>query len=416
LRVLLTNITLGSRSGTETYVRDLAVGLLERGHLPVVYSPEAGAMAEEIRAATVPVVDDLADTTVVPDVIHGHHGPETLTALLHFGGVPAVFVCHDWSAWHDVPPRFPRILRYVAVDDTCRDKLVVENRIPASRVEVLLNSVDLRRFRPRGPLPERPKRALVFSHRATEELVAPLREACGRSGVELDVIGDGSGNPTREPERVLGEYDLVFARGRSALEAMAVGAAVIVCDAGRLGGLVTVDRFERLRRLNFGIRALREAAEPAALLEEIARYDPADAAAVSRSVRETAGLEHAVDAHLALYEAVVAEHRARPAGDPVEEGRAAAAYVRWWGPRWRERDRLAAEAAALGAERDHLRAESEAQRAELARLESEWRRRGDEIRRIEGEWSRRGDAIAELEDECARLRAELAPTLAARRP
>ena len=60
MRVLLTNITLASRSGTEVNVRDLALGLLRRGHRPVVYSPELGEIAAEIRAATVAVVDDLA--------------------------------------------------------------------------------------------------------------------------------------------------------------------------------------------------------------------------------------------------------------------------------------------------------------------------------------------------------------------
>ena len=32
LRVLITNIILASRTGTELYVRDLAVELLRRGH------------------------------------------------------------------------------------------------------------------------------------------------------------------------------------------------------------------------------------------------------------------------------------------------------------------------------------------------------------------------------------------------
>ena len=109
LRVLLTNITLASRTGTEINLRDLAISLLRAGHRPVVYSPTLGAIADEIRAATVPVVSELAAVGSPPEVIHGHHHPQTMAALLRFPGVPAVFFAHAWNAWWDVPPRFPRI-------------------------------------------------------------------------------------------------------------------------------------------------------------------------------------------------------------------------------------------------------------------------------------------------------------------
>src|SRR6185503_2952166 len=107
LRILLTNRVLAHRTGTELYVRDVAAELLRRGHLPVVYSPHLGPLAAEIRAGTIPVVDDLANVAEPPHVIHGHHGLETLTALLAFPGVPAVSVCHSWVGWADEPVRFP---------------------------------------------------------------------------------------------------------------------------------------------------------------------------------------------------------------------------------------------------------------------------------------------------------------------
>src|SRR6185436_15724270 len=97
------------------------------GHLPIVYSPQLGPVAAEIRASTIPVVDDLARVGSPPDIIHGHHGLETLAALLAFPGVPGVSVCHSWLGWRDAPVRFPRLLRYIAVDHTCRDRLVFEH-------------------------------------------------------------------------------------------------------------------------------------------------------------------------------------------------------------------------------------------------------------------------------------------------
>ncbi|HVG46088.1 MAG TPA: glycosyltransferase family 4 protein [Longimicrobium sp.] len=344
LRVLVTNRVLANRTGTELYVRDLAVGLLKAGHHPVVYSPLLGPVAAEIRAATVPVVDDLAHVGRAPDVIHGHHGPETLAALLAFPGVPAVALCHSAVGWPDAPLRFPRVLRYVAVDHACRDRLVSEHGVPGDRVAVALNAVDLERFRPRPPLPPRPRRALVFSNLAGGRAghLAAIRAACARAGIAVDVAGTRSRKPLERPEEVLGRYDLVFARARAALEAMAVGAAVVLCDAPGAGPMVTTANLDRLRPLNFGVSTLGEPATPQVLAREIARYDPADAAAVSRRVRAEAGAGALVDALVALYREVIAEHRAGPADDLAAEQRAAAAYLQWLAPRLYERDLLRA--------------------------------------------------------------------------
>jgi hypothetical protein len=330
LRVLITNTTLATRTGTETYVRDLALALLRRGHAPVVYSPEMGEIARELRKGTVPVVEDLRDIGITPDCIHGNQAAELMTALLHFPGVPAVFFCHSWIGWPNVPPRFPRILRCVAVDDTCRDRLALEHGVGEERLRVLLNAVDLERFRPRTTqLPARPRRALVFSNTANDSthLVA-IREACERAGISLDVVGAEAGNSTSQPEMLLGQYDLVFAKARCALEAMAVGAAVVLCDMFGSGPLVTTAEFERLRRLNFGMRSLDRPIDAEVLSREIERYDAADAAEVSRRVRESAGLDSLVEEIIDLYREVIAEYAQRGETDALAENRAAADFVR----------------------------------------------------------------------------------------
>lgn len=335
MRILITNSSVGTRSGTELYVRDLACGLLERGHNPVVYTPKIGPLAREIRDKTIPVTDSLDSITTPPEIIHGHHNLETMTALLHFARVPAVFFVHDNISRRDVPPRFPRILRYAAVDYTCYDRLVSEHGIPEDRAAVVLNSVNLDVFKPRGPLPPQPKRALLFSN-ASSVHYAAVREACAQTGIELDVIGHDSGNVCDKPQEVLGQYDIVFAKGRSALEALAVGAAVVLCDFRGAGPMVASARLDGLRRLNFGDRTLRSEVRPEVLAREIARYDAADAAEVSRRVRAEAGSDRMVDEVLALYAEVLEEYAASPRGDAEAESRAAAAYLRWLSVRLNE--------------------------------------------------------------------------------
>lgn len=340
------------------YVKDLAIELLRRDHLPIVYSTLLGEVAHELRTATVPVIDDLGLLSVVPDIIHGNHHLELMTALLRFPGVPAVHVCHAWGSWEAAPPRFPRIRRYVAVDHTCRDSLVCESGVPKNRAVVILNWVDLDRFGQRGPLPPRPKRALVYSNYAGDgTLLEAVRSACEAQGLSLDVRGAASGNTCRAPESLLPQYDLVFAKARCALEAMASGAAVVLCDFAGAGPLVTSSNWDRLRKLNFGRRALCHSVTAEYLVDQISNYNPDDAGEVTRRTRESAGLAAATDQLIELYREVVAEHKA--VGVPYEsDHKAASEYLAWLTPYAQSHSMLHAkveECARLRAERDWLR-------------------------------------------------------------
>lgn len=334
LRILITCETLDARGGTELYVRDVALALLRLGQSPVVYTGRPGVVAAEIRNMTVPVVERLDALAVTPDLIYGQHHLPTMAALLRFREAPAVYVCHDWYGQNAFAPRFPRILRFVAVDEACRDRLVCEDGIEESRVRVLGNTVDLNRFERRPPLPARPGRALAFGNYTRESPhLAALRAACAKHGVELDVIGEKMNNAVNRPEEVLRDYDVVFAKGRAALEAVAVGAAVIVYSGVRyLGPMVRSEDVGRLLPLNFGIRVMGDALTPeelgARVERELGRYDPADAAEAAALVRAGTGQAAAMHAILEMCEEVVAEYgQAGAALDPRGEGPAAAAYL-----------------------------------------------------------------------------------------
>ncbi len=334
LRILITCEKLDRRGGTELYVRDVALAMLRAGHAPVIYATSTGEVAAEIRNLTVPVLDSLDAVSFTPDLIYGQHHLPTMTALLRFADVPAAYVCHDWYGLNAFAPRFPRILRLVAVDETCRDRLVCEDGVEESRVRLLPNSVDLERFGHRPPLPPRPRRALVFGNytRESPHLTA-LRGACAKHGVELDVVGELMGNAVARPEDVLKGYDVVFAKGRAALEAVAVGSAVIVYSGVRyLGPLVRADEVGRLLPLNFGVRAMSDELAPEELAAraevELGRYDPEDAARASALVRSRAGDAAAMQAIIELCEEVVAEYEELRDGlDPRLEGAAAAVYL-----------------------------------------------------------------------------------------
>lgn len=301
-RILIANLTLGGHTGTEVVTRDFALGLSARGHRVSVFARTLGRLADELRIAGVPVVSRLDDLRDPPDLVHGHHYLETVEALTRFPDAHGLFVCHDRHAPHSIPPLWDRIQHFVAVDHNCLERLRDDFQIPASRAHVILNAVDLERFAPRGPLPAAPARALVFSHYASNAThLDVVRDACRQVGLPVDVLGSAAGAASPTPEAQLGHYDMVFAKGRCALEAMAVGAAVVLCDTTGMGSMVTLPEVRRLRDWNFGARVLRDRLDSQTLVKEIRRYDPADAAAVSRVIREDAALPRALEQYERLY-------------------------------------------------------------------------------------------------------------------
>ena len=301
----------------------------------MIYSPVLGPLAEQVRALGVPVFSNIGQIEPVPDIIHGHHHAQTLTALLRFSNTPAIFVCHDATAWHDEPLIFPRVLRYVAVDYRCRKRLEQNTCITPESIRVVLNAVDLSRFRPRSRLPVRPARAVIFSNYASRWThVAAVTTACKSLGIALDVIGKASNAASSNPEELLPRYDLVFAKARCALEAMAVGSAVVLCDFAGLGPMVSSGKFAELRKLNFGAGTLLRPLDPELIAAEIQKYDAQDAQLVSEQARKEASLTDAITEWIELYHDALDGHALdqRPAEDRhVAELAAAAEYMEKWG-------------------------------------------------------------------------------------
>jgi hypothetical protein len=312
LNILITNFYLDSYGGTQSVTRDLAIWLKRLGHTVCIYSPRLGVVSDEIAAHGIVVTDRLGQLTLEPDIIHGQFYRETLRALLHFPLAPAVYA-HHGTSFYGEPFYFPRVLRYVAVDARCREHLEGKTEIPRSRIDTILNFIDLERFQRRPPLPPRPRRALLFSNYAAEHTHLPVvRGVCRRMGLSLDVAGGMAGKAVANPESILPEYDLVFAKARCALEATAVGCATVLCDSTGAGPMVTTQNFAGLRRMNLGVNALTKPLQPAAIMAEIERYDPAEAKRVSECARQEAGIADGIYQWTRLYEAVVTEARTLP--------------------------------------------------------------------------------------------------------
>jgi glycosyltransferase involved in cell wall biosynthesis len=340
VKILITNHALDRRAGTELYVRDLAFGLKASGHLPICFSPELGVVADEIRRSGIDVTDDLG-TVPPPDIIHAHHHAPSAMAFMAFPHMPAVSVCHGVLPWQEAPlAKFPNIRRYVAVDKACHDFLVEHHNVPEDRISVILNGVDLKRFSCSGTASvseARQKKALVFSNIASPADLHPFRRACDEFGISLELAG-AAGRILDCPEQELAEYGLVFAKGRAAIEAMAMGCAVILSDYGRTGPLVTTRNYDVLRPLNFGFRTLQDPPEKRNLVAKIAELDWTDAASVSGRIRRDADFSDAVDSWIEIYARLAA---ASPVHGDNSQAIASSSYIRAILPQLTERDELA---------------------------------------------------------------------------
>jgi hypothetical protein len=157
----------------------------------------------------------------------------------------------------------------VALNDRVEQRLLAF--AAGGEVVRLRQPIDTERFLAPGPLPERPKRALLLSNNIVADRREMLEEACRESGLELVRTG-GSGGLTTDPREALAAADIVVGYGRAVLEGMACGRAAFVYDWAGGEGWVDAESYPEIEAGGFGGRgeALFDAA---GLAREFGRYD-----------------------------------------------------------------------------------------------------------------------------------------------
>jgi glycosyltransferase involved in cell wall biosynthesis len=300
----MTNLYLTRGTGTEAVTELLADGLRRAGHEPIIFAPETGPQADRMRERGHRVLDRLAGVGAPPDVIHAQHTTPALMAMAAFPGVPTVFASHSTIFEVEAPWPHPQIRRFTALSERGRDRCV-ERGIAAEQVALIPNAVDLQRFRARPPLPAKPRRALLVAK--TYGHAEAIRAACASHGLALDEVGFATGRVSSKLEEEFRNHDLVFASGRSALEAAAVGCAVVLVDGAGLAGMLTMARADSWRSRNYSAALLIHPASTQAIGEAIAAYDAEDAARVSAHIRSEASADIYTARHLALYADAMAD-------------------------------------------------------------------------------------------------------------
>jgi Glycosyltransferase Family 4 len=309
-------------AGTEMITIEVANELSRSGHEVAVFSPRVGFPAKLMELSGVWIRSSLSEIPWQPDIIHGHHHLQTMAALAYFADTPAIYCGHGVIPWPESVPVHDRIRKYVVMCEGMVPRLEPMYGISRSRIAVVPNFVNTQRFSSIRSPASRLTRALLFGGAGfSDEELSRLAAACVDRGIFLDKIGYSYDNPQARPETFLPKYDLVFATGKCAIEALACGCAVIPIIPGQVGQLLTPDNFDEWAFTNFSPRYFRSGTQVSTgwLRAETEAYSPEATAAVSDRVRSTRSLKGAVDQFEQIYFAAIRDYkRSEPARVPGE--------------------------------------------------------------------------------------------------
>ncbi len=255
MKILMTNTSLGERAGSESYLETVAFELRRLGHEVVFFSTRCGFMADRFREDGFTVVDQVDQLPGDLDVVHGQHADTVALVRTRLAETPLVFACHSWFIPVEDPMSELGAAAYVCFNELTHRRLAAHAATAGSPIvrmtqPVTISFADSERVHIR---PE-PRSAVAVSRRM---MLRPdkLAAACVAAGIDFDWVG-APGAPSADPRDRMRAADIVFAEGRTALEAMSAGRAVYVVAESYVGGWVTEASYPRLEADGFtGIEA-----------------------------------------------------------------------------------------------------------------------------------------------------------------
>jgi hypothetical protein len=290
VNIVLANSVFNRPGGSETYLLTVSEELQRLGHETIILTSETGPMAGFATERGTSVTTDLesldgwAESALVQDAILSYRLAE------RFPDVPQVL--RPTSDLYDVslPPGLPGVVSSVVV---CNDRLRrrVESMAGEFEVHRLRQPVDTERFVPVGPVPDRPRRALLLGNYLAGDRLELLRKVLAQAGIT--VTQAGGSQFTCSPEHLIWEADFVVGLARAALDAMSCGKPVFLYDKWGCDGWVTPERYPAMEADNFAGQSRPVTADPDWLRTELGLYRPE----MGLANRELAITHHSVRAH-----------------------------------------------------------------------------------------------------------------------
>lgn len=292
MKILMTNHALGERAGSESYLETVSAELRRLGHEVVFFSTRCGVTAERFRAAGFEVVDTADRLPPDVDVIHGQHTDTVASVRTRLPHAPLVFAMHSWVIPVEDPVAELGAAAYLAFNDLTRARLSAHAATSGAEIVRLTQPVTVSYADGiRTQLATDSVRAVAVSRRM---IAAPerLARACAEAGITFEWVGSPE-RPSVDAREEMRSADIVFAVGRTAVEAMAAGRATFVVDEASLGGWVTPASYAALEADGFTGHLTDTGTD--GLTELLVGYD----AELGAHARRLAVEHHAVQHHAA---------------------------------------------------------------------------------------------------------------------
>ena len=355
MRVVIGVLALAYPGGTETYCLTVARALERLGHEVTLFADELGPLAERAVDGGFDVARELTELPAQCEAVLAN---DAITAGLLAGRYPdtrLVYCVHSSLFEVQTPPLDSGIVDAIVAPS---DRLAAHAHALALDVPVvrLAQPIDTERFLPSEAPRLPPRRALLLSSYLEDRRREALVETWTAAGIECVQVG-AADRVVFDVRPEIAQADIVVAKARAALEAMACGKAVYVFDGFGGDGWVTADSYPALEADNFAGQATDRPVDRHRLAADLDRYDP-DMGWINREIviRNHSARSHAHQ----LVELLRGPSPRRP--DSVSSAAATARTVRY---AWRMQRRAASsarEAAALRAQVAELTSERDAWR------------------------------------------------------
>ena len=303
MNILLSNISLVYPAGSELYTKDLAKYLSSKGHSVTVFSTALGPIAEEInRIKNVSVTNNLEEIKDKKfDVLHIHHNVNAYLLREYFPKTPAIMVIHGVLPEYEQPPRMDLgISQYIAVSEEVRDHLMKEYDIPKSKIEVIYNWVNKKKFAKKSEINPAPKSLLVISNHLSSEQEEIYKSVCREKGIEYLHIGLPD-NPVFNVEDYINKADIIVTIGRGAIESIMCGRNVIISDIYGIDGMLTPTLYSESMKNNLSGRRFGKKLTKEIFEEELGKYSVSNAKEMQKIVMHNHNREQNIQKIISLY-------------------------------------------------------------------------------------------------------------------
>jgi hypothetical protein len=268
MRLVLANRHLIAAGGTEVHVVTVGEHLQRLGHEVVLYAPELGPFADHARRRGLEVSDTLRDIGHC-DVVFAQDAIVVYELAERYPSALTVFrVCGDVFDFQ-LPPQLDGVVDLVVALSDRYERLAASCATKAPLLRLRM-PIDVDRLVPLGALGERPRRAVLLGNYM--ERKALVGEVWGGLGLEVTQVGGDT--QSYDVAAALADADIVVAKGRAALDAMACGRAVYVFDAFGGDGWVTPESYPALEADNFAGQATARVIDAASLAADLDGYRP----------------------------------------------------------------------------------------------------------------------------------------------